>query len=395
MTQQAWRLALGGLAALAAGMGVGRFVYTPILPVMSEALGLSVSDAGLIASANFIGYLAGALAAALPVFKGSRRPVLMGALLFNALGLAAMGLTESFAAHLVLRFAAGIANAFILIFASALVLDRLAAMGRERLAPVHFAGVGTGVAVSASAVAAILALGGDWRSLWFASGAMGLAGLALVALLIERGEPPAIAQPTRTGAGPSFAMRAIIIAYGLFGLGYVVTATFIVAIVRAEPAISAMEPYVWLLFGLSAAPSVAIWMRLGARLGTIEAYALACFVEAVGVACSMLWVSQLGIAVAVVFLGGTVMGITALGMIAVRRMSLGDPRLNLALMTASFGAGQAAGPAIAGFLADRLGGFLVPTLAASLALVVAAGLSLLAASSERKIAARAVPPMAE
>src|SRR3954469_8629446 len=159
-------LAIGGLLAIAAGIGVGRFVYTPILPPMVEALGLSKSQAGLIASANFVGYLAGALLAAMRL-PGSRRAWLIAALAVNAACLAAMGVASSLPAFLLLRLLAGVASAFVLIFASALVLDRLAAAGRGRHGAVHFAGVGTGIVVSAALVAML----NDWRAMWLASAA--------------------------------------------------------------------------------------------------------------------------------------------------------------------------------------------------------------------------------
>ena len=260
MSDNSWRLALGGMTAMAAGMGIGRFVYTPILPIMVEALHLTSAEAGLIASANFLGYLAGALLAASPVLRGSRRSYLVGGLAANALTLAAMGLTPHFAAHLVLRFFGGLASAFILVFASALVLDRLAASGRDRLSAVHFGGVGGGIAVSAVAVAALAAAGIGWQGLWLASGVLGLLGLAVVAWLMPNEEVAQVSGTTGEAAPASFALRAIIAAYGLFGFGYVITATFVVAMVRTAPEISALEPYIWALLGLSAVPSVALWM---------------------------------------------------------------------------------------------------------------------------------------
>src|SRR5262245_42153880 len=116
-------VALGGLIAMGIGIGIGRFVYTPILPPMLAALGLSSSAAGLIASANFAGYLAGALLASRRL-PGAARVWLVGSLLASAATTAAMGLTTQPAAFLSLRFAGGVASALALVMASTLVLDR-------------------------------------------------------------------------------------------------------------------------------------------------------------------------------------------------------------------------------------------------------------------------------
>jgi len=378
MQWSGWRLAAGGMIALGTGMGVGRFVYTPILPVMAEALGLSTSEAGLIASANFLGHLVGALLAALPLFKGSRYRYLIAALAINVVGLVAMGLTVSFAAHIIIRFLAGVAGAFIVIFSSALILDRLAAMGKAGLSSLHFGGIGIGIAVSAAFVAWLLEQGAVWADLWFASAAICLGGLALSARLIPSAEPADGAPRPMPGGTSTLSLNAMIAAYGLFGFGYVITATFIVAIVRDAPALAAMEPYIWAVFGLSAAPSVAFWMIVKARLGLYHAFALAAIVEALGVAGSILSNSPVGVVVAVMFLGGTMTGITALGLIAVRDLTRGDPRANIALATAAFGAGQMIGPTFAGLMVDWLGSFVIPSLIAAATLLVAAGLSWLA-----------------
>src|SRR5258708_9906132 len=104
-------IALGGLIAMAIGIGIGRFVYTPILPPMLAALGLSKATAGLIASANFAGYLVGALGAAGATLPGSRRLWLLGALVTSAVTTGAMGFSEWVPTFVLLRFAGGVASA--------------------------------------------------------------------------------------------------------------------------------------------------------------------------------------------------------------------------------------------------------------------------------------------
>src|SRR5205823_8395166 len=299
-------LAVGGLLAMAAGIGVGRFVYTPILPPMVEALHLSKSAAGLIASANFVGYLAGALLATMPL-PGSRRTWLLGALAVNAVGLAAMGLTSSLTLFLLLRLIAGIASAFALIFASALVLERLAQAGRSGLSAVHFAGVGTGIVASAALVATL----SDWRAMWFASAALAVvAGLAVGVLI------PADQQASKRAKVEGNAPWPLITAYGLFGFGYIITATFIVAQVRGSRELAQLEPYIWVLVGVGATPSVALWGALARRWGIVNGFAIAAFMEALGVAASVLWESPFTVIAAAIVLGATFMGLTALGLMA-------------------------------------------------------------------------------
>jgi predicted MFS family arabinose efflux permease len=378
-------VALGGLIAMAAGIGIGRFVYTPILPPMLAALGLSKSTAGLIASANFAGYLAGALGATRTKLPGSRRTWLLGALLASAATTAAMGLTTSVAAFLALRFLGGMASALALILASALVLDRLAEAGRPGLMALHFAGVGCGIAVSAAIVATQLASGASWVAMWLASGAVSMLGLVAVALLVPAGHEPVAAPHLAQGGARDPRLRRITLAYGLFGFGYVITATFLVAIVRATPAIRPLEPVIWVVVGLAAAPSVLFWSRLSQRIGIPAAFAIAALAEAVGVLASVVWPSTVGICLAALLVGGTFMGLTALGLVRGRELAQGemaheraavrDPRRVMAAMTGAFGVGQIIGPTLAGVLSDALGGFAVPSMLAAGALVLAAWLA--------------------
>ncbi|MBV9252090.1 MAG: YbfB/YjiJ family MFS transporter, partial [Acetobacteraceae bacterium] len=364
-------VALAGSIALAAALGIGRFVYTPILPPMVEALALTKSTAGLIASANFLGYLIGALLVASPLLAGSRRMWLLGALAMSAITTGAMGLANSVAAFVVLRFVGGAASAFVLVLASTLVLERLAEAGHAGLSALCFAGVGIGIAISAVLVAAVLRAGQNWQSLWLASGAFSLVAAIVVGMLLRPHSALAQRHELEKRATTRNLLR-LIAAYGLFGFGYVITATFLVTIVRATPTVRSLEPVIWFVFGLAAAPSVAFWSRIGTSRGASRAFALACLVEAIGVAASVIWQTELGIFLSAVLVGGTFMGLTALGLIRARTLAVGEPHRVLAYMTGAFGTGQIIGPAFAGVLSDWLGGFTVPSIAAVIALILAA-----------------------
>ena len=315
MQSTAYQSSFGGLIALAAGIGIGRFVYTPILPLMIQQLGLSGSAAGLIAAANFLGYLLGALLAAWPNLPWSRRSWLLGSLAISAITTTGMGFTQTRAPFLLLRFVGGGASAFVLVLASAIVLESLAEARRPALSALHFAGVGVGITISAIAAAGLLRVDQPWPTLWFASGGLSLLATIVVALLLRHAQM----RPKQVGRGPrpaiDRALLRLIGAYGLFGFGYVITATFLVAIVRGTPNIRALEPMVWIIFGLAAVPSVALWTRVATYLGISTTFAVACAVEACGVLASVVWPTVIGTFLATILVGGTFMGVTALGLI--------------------------------------------------------------------------------
>ena len=211
-----------------------------------------------------------------------------------------------------------------------------------------------------------------------ATGLIAFAATLVVATLVR---PSASGRPIEPPAHDSTATRGLasmIIAYGLFGFGYVITATFLVTIVRESAEIRPLEPWIWILFGLAAIPSVPIWQKLGQRLGFMKAFSVACVTEAVGVAASVEWVAIPGVCASALLLGGTFMGLTALGLMSGRALSGGRQQRAIGWMTASFGAGQMIGPAVAGFLSERSGSLRGASLAAAAALILAAALAFIA-----------------
>jgi predicted MFS family arabinose efflux permease len=365
---------IGGMMALATALGIGRFVYTPILPGMLDALLWTTTDAGLVASANFLGYLAGALVSSRPFMIERARTWLLTSLAISAVSTAAMAVPSGLSAFVVLRLIGGMASAIVIVCASTLVLERLSRSGATALSGVHFAGVGFGISMSAALVSLLAFLGFEWRAQWIGAGVLATIMAGVAATMIPRQKENARTTSPGDRVSKRGRLFALIGAHGLFGFGYVITSTFLVNIVRHSSETAAIEPWVWALVGLAAMPSVTVWWWLGKHIGALKAYAVGCLVEAVGVCASVEWITVSGSCVAAVLLGGTFMGITALGFIGAQKLSM-RPQRAMGQITSSFALGQMIGPTLAGYLHEQFGSFRPPTLLAVGALLLAAMLA--------------------
>jgi MFS family permease len=341
---------IGGMMALATALGIGRFVYTPILPGMLEALSWTTTEAGVVASANFAGYLAGAFVSSRSFMIGSARTWLLISLALSAASTAAMAVPAGLTALVVLRLVGGMASAIVIVCASTLVLERLSRARATALSGVHFAGVGFGISISAALVSLLASFGLEWRAQWIGSGVLATITGGVAAAMIPSAKADAGNTATGEPGGTPGRLFALIGAHGLFGFGYVITSTFLVNIVRHASETAAIEPWVWALVGLAAMPSVGAWWWLGKHIGVLRAYAV---------------------------------GITALGFIAAQKLSIDRPQRAMGQITSSFALGQMIGPTLAGYLFEQLGSFRLPTLLAVGALVLAATLASCAELSPR------------
>jgi len=386
-----WRRVLWpGVAALVAVMGISRFVYTPILPEMLATGALSLRDAGWVAAANFVGYLVGAMAASLVHRRALRSVFARAGLAITLATLAGMAVLDGTAAWMALRFVAGVGSAFSLVFVSIQVLERLTAIGQADRMIGLYAGVGVGIAGSSLLTLAAQHAGTGWPT-WWAAAALLAAPFAWVAW---RGASDAVpvpvpvpapaegpARPASDPPAPAGAPRAFtaaVLAYGLFGLGYVIHATYLPAMVRAAGYPPAAATGIWVLVGLVALPSAALWRRVARRHGMRTAIALCYAVEGVTALVPLAGDSIVGAVVAAIGLGGTFMAVTGLALPFVRSLDPARAGRAIALMTAAFGVGQIVGPIAAAYLADGAAAganpFGPPSLLACAALLAAAAL---------------------
>ncbi|MBB4272415.1 YbfB/YjiJ family MFS transporter [Rhizobium mongolense] len=374
-----FRTALAGMIAMSAAMGFGRFSYTPILPGMISGVPLSAADAGFIASANFAGYLAGAVLATYSWAAGRERKVALSALLANALLLAAMAATTSVPVFAVIRFLAGLASAFAMIFTSSIVLSHGAAADNDHVQAAHFGGPGAGIALSSVMVMLIgfiFAGASGWRADWIGGAIFSAISLAAVWLLL----PSAPVRSGNAGKEPPIVWKPpvalLTLSYGIFGFGYVITATFLVTIARMDAAGQTVEFLCWFIAGLTAAVALFAWRPLVYRLGLGWVYVAALLMEAVGVLATVLLPHSMAPLIGGALFGATFLAITAYGLQIGRKLAPESARRIFATMTAAFGLGQIIGPIVAGWIAEQTGSFTMPTFIAAAALILCAALVL-------------------
>lgn len=380
----ALRIALTGMLALAIAIGVGRFAFTPILPMMQKDHGLSLRIAGLLASANYVGYFIGALTAIWIRIRIST--IVRASVIGIALLTAAMGLVHNPVAWLLLRGLAGIVSAWIFVFGSAYILQRLAMIGRQRLSGLVFGGVGFGTAMTGGFCLLFLHLSWSADQAWMTVGVLALI-LAAACWPGYQGATQAPASTTVAGAGSLRLARhmRVVICYGILGFGYIIPGTFLPAMAKQIISDPAVFGWAWPIFGSAAFISTLMAGWLSAHLPNRFIWAMSHVVMAVGVAMPVLLPGMAGIVIAALCVGGTFLVGTMTGMQEARTLAPESASRLMAAMTAAFGLGQIVGPLLVSLVADIHNGMNTLLLGAASLLLVSAVFLVRGASAKKSI----------
>lgn len=391
----AWQIVLAGTVAMAVAMGIGRFAFTPILPMMLADGVVDLAAASWLASANYLGYLVGAVLC-------SFQPLLWRRLGWHGgvdgpmmvrLGLAATAaVTTGMALHQplawpLLRFLAGMASAVVFVYVVGWCLQQLAQRQLPEMGALIFIGPGAGIVVSGLLASGIVALRGTAAVGWLVFGALAAVLSALVwRILRSGGRPPEPATGAPDAGGTTrpapehgaAEMALLAFAYGLAGLGYIVSATFLPVIARQAIPASFWLDLFWPIFGLGIMVGALVASRIRSGSDLRWRLVVCNLLQAGGVVIGLWWPSSAGFALGSLLLGLPMTATTYFAMQEARRVA---PRHSVALMgllTAAYGLGQVAGPPLTAlFLAHSASvgrGF-------TLALLVAAGALLLGGAS--------------
>lgn len=366
---RAGQVIAAGICGLVLTLGLARFAYTPLLPLMHAQAGLNDAAGGVLAAVNYLGYMAGALLAAWIDAPRLRQRLYGGALWLAVASTAAMGWVREPWLWGVLRFAGGLCGAAGLLLGSGLVLNWLMRAGRRPELGLPLIGVGLGIAVSALGVMAFSAAGLGWAGHWVGMACIG----AIFLIPAWRWRPPVAAavaagpvapSPSSSFPSPTPAplpsrrwLAALTAAYFCAGWGFVISATFTVTIVERQPALAGRGPLAWLLVGLAAMPAVFAWDRVARRFGDVAALLAAFAVQTLSVALPAAS-DSLGAALAGALLyGASFIGIVSLTLALVGRRSPANPGKAMARLTLSYGVAQVAAPALTGAMAQASGSY--------------------------------------
>ena len=365
-----WAIAITCALALATAMGIGRFAFTPLLPMMLTDGVVDLPGASYLASANYLGYLVGALLCTFQPFIWSRFPALpqVASTTWLRGGLVATCvLTLGMALQLPalwpwLRFAAGVASAFVFVFTSGWCLARLAERNASNLGGLMFTGPGAGIAISGVLASGMVAL--HWKAAagWLIFGVLACVLTAMTwrtfGMKLATPVPSKTQGVTAGDAAPiSLASRGhmiwLAIAYGLDGLGYIITATFLPVIARQVMPGSAWLDLFWPLFGLAVVAGALLSTRISLKGDLRYILAASYMMQAAGVILTVWLPTPVGFALGSLLLGLPFTAITFFAMQEVRRLKPDNVASYTGLLTAIYGLGQIAGPPMAAWLLSR------------------------------------------
>ena len=347
-------LALGPTVAL----GLARFAYALLLPVMRQDLNWSYSLAGGMNTANALGYLIGALVAGPLMRSIGARVAFIAALVLTALALLTSGSSDVYAWLLLARTIAGTGGAVIFVTGGALTSHLASGVPKQSglLLTTYYAGAGFGILLSGISLPFAIQSGSDWRSLWVALGLAAIV-IGIVSSLTAWRLPDQRAQSSGSSSVSPWILAWSFAAYFCFALGYIAYMTFSVAFIRANGAGTISVALFWAVLGIAAMLAPRVWSVPITRWPAARGLSATLATVALGAALPLFSSALPMMLVSAVCFGGSFLSVVAATTALARRYLPSHAwSAGIALFTVIFAAGQSLGPLVSGILSDGAGG---------------------------------------
>lgn len=353
------RVLTAGILSLVLTLGIARFAYTPMLPLMQQQAGLGITEAGWLAAINYIGYLLGAVIASRINDLLLKDKLYRLGLIVAVVTTIMMGMTENFWVWSISRFFAGLSSAAGLLIGSGLIMNWLIRHHFRSELGIHFGGLGLGIAFCAVAVE-LTFRHLSWVEQWYMFSAWCILLLLPSLLWLPK---PNLSSTTATAnhmadkpPGDLF-LKIFMAAYFCAGVGYVVSATFIVAIIDELPGMHGSGAWSFVLIGLGAAPACILWDLVARRIGDINALIYAFALKIVAVTIPVISTNPILVLFSAALFGATFLGIVSLVLSMAGRYYPSRPAKMMGKMTISYGVAQIAAPALTGVIAGYSGSY--------------------------------------
>jgi len=372
-----FRVYFSGICSLIVTVGVARFSYSLLLPIMQDNAGLTESSGGWLATTNYMGYMLGVMLAASLNNLHHKYYLHRVYLILSIITSAAMVVTTDIITWAVLRFIAGVCASGGMIIASGLILKWLVKNNHRAELGIHFSGVGLSIIVTSLLVETMLAMSASWQQQWLALSVMA----TIVAIPAWLWMPhPSLNGQMENGVKDNPPSKAftlmMLLAYFCAGYGFVVSSTFIVDIVENVDELQGLGGLAFILIGLAATPAALIWDRIARRIGYLKALLAAYILQAVGIILPALNDTLPAVVISGLLFGGTFIACVSLVLTMAGKFFPSNPAKFMGTMTLSFGVAQIIAPVCTGYIAEAFGNYNIGLYLSATIMMIGAGIVL-------------------
>ncbi len=336
---------LAGIIALIIGVGVARFVFTSLLPPMLENY-LTISFAGVLASINYVGYLAGSIFAIFIKDINTKVKFFRFGMFLAVFTTLMLGITTSDIVWIISRILAGFGAAMALVVGSAIVMNKLNIQNKTKAMGIHFSGIGFSILVSDLIVRVVFYFNGTWQLSWIVLAIFAFV-MSFYSMYILSYDNEIKQNSVKHNIDKKLFSPFVIIlimAYFCEGVGMVVQGTFLPDIINSLEGLEGFGSFTWTLVGLAGIPSCIVWMILAHKYGSVNIIILAMFLQVIGILISAITANVYLNLFSGILYGGTFIGLVALFMNLGGKLAGNNPVLLMGALTTAYGIGQVIAP---------------------------------------------------
>lgn len=348
---------LAGILAIVVGVGVARFAFTSLLPFMLKDF-LSLTYAGVLASFNFSGYLAGAVFSIFIKDINTKVKYFRIGMVLSIVTTLVLATVTNETLWLISRIIAGFGSAMVLIVGASIVMVKLNFENKTKAMGIHFSGIGFSIVIS-ELISQYILRNGTWSEAWLALSlfAFIITFYSLYILSFDKEIKKEAVKHTLSKSIFSTYVILLILAYFTEGVGFVVQGTFLPDIINSLEGLKGYGNLGWFIVGITGIPSSILWMRLAHNYGSVNIIIIAMVLQIIGILIPVFSTNIYLNLLSGALYGSTFIGLVALFLNLGGQLARKNPVVLMGAMTAAYGIGQVGAPLYSVALINYFGSY--------------------------------------